>query len=295
MSFQAAPEFAEIVRRVLHRNPLASPLVRTLEQDSTERIRDRCVITDTIEGRTVAGRIPPWRLSLATSPINPVGVEMPEDCTCGSPVSPDDTNCPHCGRPLSPEQAEREAAEAREIAAKLRELEEAEKHFARGPWAPNCSALGVLVNTTLIPACAAVIVQNHVAAATIPATLLTLCVSLWAGFAAVTLYHWKFPKFLYPDMARFLGVITGLLVVIISWVLDAFSAVADWPLRSLLHATAYVQTLPIAARLPPWVTPDQSVLLALSICALSFGFFHAIAATLGSIIASAIVPGRAKR
>lgn len=260
-----------------------------------ERIGGGCLVGRTIEGRTAAGRIPSRRLSLATSPVNPARVEMPEHCTCGSPLAPDDTNCPRCGKPLSPEQAEREAAEARELAEKLRELEEAEKHLARGPWEPNCSTQGVLLNTTLIPACAAVIVQNHLAAATIPAALLALFVSLWAGFAAVTLYHWKFPKFLYPDMARLLGTITGLLVVLVAGGLDAFSSVADWPLRSLLAATAYLHALPIIARLASWFSPEWSLLPALSICFLSFGLFHAVAATLGSIIASAVVPGRATR
>lgn len=224
---------------------------------------------------------------------------MPENCTCGSPVSPDDRNCPHCGRPLSPEQAAREQAEAREQAAReeaeARELAEARNLLERGPWAPRYSTEGVLLFNTLIPACTAVAVQDLVAGATISATLLSLCISLWAGFAAVMLFHWKFPKFLYPDLARGLGTITGMLMVLIAGVLDAFSTRVEWPIKFVMGAAVYVEALPITARLASGMSPESSLGLALVVCAVLFIIFHTVAATLGSIIAILIFPGRTRR
>ena len=224
---------------------------------------------------------------------------MPEDCTCGSPVSPDDTNCPHCGKPLSPEQAAREQAEARERAAReqaeAREVAEARELLERGPWEPRYSTQGVLLFNTLIPACTAVALQDLVAAATISAELLSLCISLWAGFAAVILFHWKFPKYLYPDLARGLGTITGMLMVLIAGVLDAFSTRVEWPIKSVMEAAAYVEAHSIAARLASGMTPEWRLMLAVLACLSAFALVHTVAATLGSIIAISIFPGRTRR
>ena len=248
----------------------------------------RCVVGHTIKGRLASDQSSSRRPSLAPSPIAPAGIEMPEDCTCGSPLSPDDTHCPKCGKPLSPEQAARDEAEARDVA-------EARYLLETGPWEPNYSTSGVMFHTIMIPACMAVIVQNLVVAPMIWGALLSLCVSLCAGFTAVMLFSWKFPRFHYPGLVLSFGMITGFAMVLIGVALNVVSSPAEWPMQSLMGAGEYLKELPIAARLAAWATPQWAANIVVLTAVLLLYICHAVAAALGSIIAGAIFPGRTLR
>lgn len=212
---------------------------------------------------------------------------MPEHCTCGSPVSPDDSNCPLCGKPLSPEQA---ALEARAEAEQARAAEQ--KKNEREPWERRQTLKGVLFYTTVIPACVAVIVQDLVGAATVSAALLSLCVSVWAGFAPVLLFHLKFPHALYPNLAYKMGMAAGIIMMLIAIALGQFGPLTKWPLVYIIDAAPHVETLPVVARLTSGMTPRWSSLVVLQVVAASFGFFHSAAAILGSVIAMWIFPHR---
>lgn len=249
---------------------------------------ERCVVGHTIKGRIASGQSPSRRLSLAPYMIAPAGIEMTEHCTCGSTLSPDDTHCPKCGRPLSAEQAARDEAEARDV-------EEARYLLETGPWEPNYSTAGVLVHTTMIPACMGVIVQNLVVVPTIWGALLSLCVSLGAGFTAVMLFCWKFPRFHYPGLVRSFGTITGFAMVLIGVALGGVSSRAEWPMETLVGAGSYLQELPITARLASWATPQWAANIVVLTAAVLLYICHAVAAMLGSIIAGAIFPGRTLR
>ena len=209
---------------------------------------------------------------------------MSENCTCGSPVSPDDRNCPHCGKPLSPEQA---AAEARAAAEEQAEKEKEERR-ERELWERRPTFGGVLLYTTLISASMAVIAQDLISSATVSAALLSLAVSLWAGFSAVMLFHWKFPGVLSLSLARKIGTLAGLVMMIIAVSLDEFGSLTEWPREPIEGAVAYFQAQPVAARLASSVTPLWSKAIVMQTCALSFCVIHAVAATLGGLVAHSI-------
>lgn len=207
---------------------------------------------------------------------------MSENCTCGSPVSPDDTNCPHCGKPLTPEQAAAEARAAAEEQATEQEQRE------RDPWERRPTFTGVLLYTTLISAGMAVIAQDLISSATVSAALLSLGVSLWAGFTAVMLFHWKFPGVLSVSLARKIGTIAGLAMMIIAVALDELGSLTVWPREPIEGAFAYFQAQPVAARLASSVTPLWSAAIVMQTCALSFAAIHAVAAMLGGLVAHSI-------
>ena len=251
--------------------------------DPLERIRGGCIVGHTIEGRAAAGRIPSRRPSLATLSIDPAGTEMPEHCTCGSPVSPDDSNCPLCGKPLSPEQAAAEAEQARAAEQKKQERE---------PWERRQTLKGVVFYTTAIPACAAVIVQDLVGAATVPAVLLSFCVSVWAGFVPVLLFHLKFPHALYPNLAYQMGLFAGIIMMLIAIALGMFGSLTKWPMGYIVEAAPHIMTHPVVTRLTSGMTPWWSTVVVLHIVSASFGLIHSAAALMGSVIAMWVFPHR---
>lgn len=255
-----------------------------------ERIRDGCIVGHTIKGRIAAGRTPSRRQSLVTDPTATPKAAMADNCTCGSPVSPDDRTCPNCGKPLDPEQEAAEEQAAAEQAAAAAELAaRVERYLAwreslRLPFRRGSILNGTLFYATMIPACAGVVVQELVSSATSSA-LLSHCVSLWAGVFAVLLFRLRLPTTLYPILARQMGLFTGLMMATIGIVLSEFASLTEWPAVYAEEAVAYIETLPVVARLTSWMDPRLVSIAVGQTHAISFVIVHIGVAVLGSAIA----------
>lgn len=261
----------------------------------SERIRHGCSVGHTIKGRIAAGLISSRRQSLAADPIAPPNAAMTDNCTCGSPISPDDRNCPNCGKPLDPEQAaaEEQAAEeqaAAEQAAAAERAARVERYVAwreslRLPFRRGSILNGTLFYTTMIAACTGVVVQELVGSAKISGALLSHCVSLWAGVLAVLLFRLRLPTTLYPILARQMGLFTGLMMATIGIVLSEFASLTEWPAVYGEETVAYIKALPVVARLTSWMDPQLVSIAVRQTHAISFLLVHVGAAVLGSAIA----------
>ncbi len=215
---------------------------------------------------------------------------MTDNCTCGSPISPDDRTCPNCGKPLDPEQEAAEEQAAAEQAAAAAELAARVERFVawreslRLPFRRGSILNATLFSTTMIPACAGVVVQELVSSATSSA-LLSHCVSLWAGFFAVLLFRLRLPTTLYPILARQMGLFTGLMMGTIGIVLSEFASLTEWPGVYAEETVAYIKTLPVVAQLTSWMDPRLVSIAVGQTHAISFVIVHIGAAILGSAIA----------
>lgn len=249
----------------------------------SERILGGCIVGHTINGRRVAGSVPSRPRSLATAPTS---AAMTEHCICRSPVSPDDGTCQHSGKPLDPEQAAAdEQAAAEEEPAATEEQAAARKKPVRPPRKRGPSLRAAMLRNAAITACAGIIVQDLVGSATVSGALLSQCVSLWSGFFAVLRFQWKFPIMLYPYFAKRLGADTAFMMILIAVVLSESASLTDWPVVYGEETAAYIETLPVVARLTSGMEPRWVPVAVLSTYAILFAIVHMGAAVLGSTIA----------
>ena len=211
---------------------------------------------------------------------------MTYHCTCGSPVSQDDTTCPHCGKPFGTEQAQ-EQPEAEEQPAKQEQPD-------YDPWVPRHILNGALLYTVLIPASIAVIVHDLVGAASVSAVLISFGVSLWAGFLSVTLFHWKYPSVLDVVLARGLGMLAGLVISLIETVFRMFGVPTEYLDDYLVLSNAYIETIPVVIRMSSSLDPELASSLVLQISLLTGCILHALTATVGGLVAIAIYRRRRK-
>lgn len=211
---------------------------------------------------------------------------MTDHCTCGSPLSADDEACPHCGKPLGPEQSVPEKKEEPE--------ERLEPSGLRAEKAISDVYVGSVLYSTLIPASSAVMLQDFIGSATLPAALVSLAVSLLAGFWSVTLVRWAFRTARYARFPFDMGKLTGLMVAVIALGLSIFGELTEAPKEYAAVAGTYLKSLPIAVRLSSQMTPELFSGVANHIAYLSFLLFHVAAAMLGSIINDAFQQAAAK-
>lgn len=217
---------------------------------------------------------------------------MTDSCTCGSSVSPDDKTCPHCGKPLSPEQAAAEQQAAAEERAATEAQATAQEQRGRDPFRRRPSLDGALLYPTVISGCVAVIVQDLVGGATVLASLVSLCVTLWAGFSAVLLFHLRFPYVLSRLLAYRMGLHTGIIMLVIAFVLGKFGSLTKWPIGYIVEAAPSIEALPVVAQLTSGMTPRVSSFVVVEAVSVLFGFFHTLVAVLGSFIAISLFPPR---
>ena len=153
---------------------------------------------------------------------------------------------------------------------------------------------GALIYTALIPACIAVIVHDLVGAASVSAVLISFGVSLWAGFLSVTLFHWKYPSVLDVVLARGLGMLAGLVISLIETVFRMFGVPTEYLDDYLVLSDAYIETIPVVIRMSSSLDPELASSLVLQISLLTGCILHALAATVGGLIAIAIYRRRRK-
>lgn len=246
----------------------------------------------TINERTASGRIPSRRRSFAIPPITPARAAMTDHCTCGSSVSSDDKACPHCGKPLAPKQAAAEQQAAADEQAATEAQATAQEQRDRDPFRRSPSLDGALLYPTVISACVAVIVQDFVGGATVLDSLVSLCVTLWAGFSSVLLFHLRFPGVLSPLLAYRMGLHTGIIMLVLAFVLGKFGSLTKWPIGYIVEAAPSIQALPVVAQLTSGMTPRVSSFVVIEAVSVLCGFFHTAVAVLGSVIAFALFPQR---
>lgn len=210
---------------------------------------------------------------------------MTEQCTCGSPISPDAGTCQHSGKQLDPEQAAEEQAAAEEDPAATEEQAAPRKKPVRPPAKRGPSLRAAMLRNAVITACAGIMVQDLVGSATITGALLSQCVSLWSGFFAVLLFQRRFPTVLYPNLAKRLGLDTGFMMILIAVVLSESASLIDWPVGYGEETAAYIETLPVVARLTSGMEPRWVPLAVLSIYSSLFALAHMFAAVFGGAIA----------
>lgn len=214
---------------------------------------------------------------------------MTDHCTCGSPLSADDKACPHCGKPVGPEQSVPEESQ------KSEEPEERlEPSGLRAEKPLSDVFVGAVLYSALIPASTAVMVQDLIGSATITTTLLSLAVSLVAGFCTVTLVRWAFRTARYARFPFDMGKLTGLMIVVLALGLSSFGELTAAPNEYVEVAVAYLERLPSIAEVSSQMTPELFSALATQAGYLSFALFHLVAAMLGSIICDAFQQARAK-
>lgn len=204
---------------------------------------------------------------------------MTDNCTCGSPLSPEAEACPHCGKPVGPEQSVPEKKEEPE--------ERLEPSGLRTEKAISDVFVGAVLYSTLIPASTAVLLQDFIGSASLTATLVSLAVSLLAGFYTVTLVRWTFRTARYAKFPFDMGKLTGLMIVVIALALSINGELTEAPKEYVATAVAYLEGLPSVARVSSQMTPELFSALADQIAYLSFFLFHLVAAMIGSVICDA--------
>lgn len=211
---------------------------------------------------------------------------MTDHCTCGSPLSADDKACPQCGKPVGPEQSVPEESQEPEERLEPSGLR-AEKPLAD-------VFVGAVLYSTMIPASSAVMLQDLIGSATLTTTLLSLTVSLVAGFCTVTLVRWAFRTARYAKFPFDMGRLTGLMIVVLALGLSSFGELTAAPREFVEVTVECLATLPIGVRVSSQMTPELFAALANQAGYVSFLFFHLAAAMLGSIICDAFQQARAK-
>lgn len=214
---------------------------------------------------------------------------MTDNCTCGSPLSADDEACPHCGKPVGPEQSvPEESEESKEPEERL------EPSGLRVEKPLSDVFVGAVLYSAMIPASIAVMLQDLIGSATPVTTLLSLAVSLFAGFFTVTLVRWAFRTARYARFPFDMGKLAGLMIVVLALGLSTFGELTGAPKEFVEVAVAYLERLPIGVRLSSQMTPELFSALATQAAYLSFALFHLVAAMVGSIICDAFQQARAK-
>ena len=214
---------------------------------------------------------------------------MTDHCTCGSPLSAEDKACPNCGKPVGPEQSvPEESQESQEPKERL------EPSGLRVEKPLSDVFVGAVLYSAAIPASGAVMLQDLIGSATLTTTLLSLAVSLGAGFFTVRLVRWAFRTARYPKFPFDMGKLTGLMIVVLALGLSTFGELTATPNEYVEVTVAYLERLPAMAQVTSQMTPELFSALATQAGYLSFALFHLVAAMLGSIICDAFQQARAK-
>lgn len=215
---------------------------------------------------------------------------MSHHCTCGASLSADDTACPHCGKPVSADPASSKPADPEQSVPE----ERLERSGLRAEKDIGDVFVGAVLYSTLIPASTAVMIQDLVGSATVPTTLLSIAVSFGAGFSTVTMVRWAFRTARYSRFPFDMGKLTGLMIVVIALTLSMYGELTEAPKEYVAVAGAYIERLPIAARLSSQMAPELYSALVENACFLSFAVFHLAAAVLGSVLCDAIQQAAAR-